>query len=305
MQDMAITTFGLTRRFGKMTAVDNLALRVPRGSVYGFLGPNGAGKTTTIRMLLGLIRPHAGEVHLLGEPLPRRRMAVLPRIGALVESPSLYPNLTGRENLEVTRRLIDAPHAHIERVLRIVHLESAAGRQVQGYSMGMRQRLGIALALLNDPELLILDEPSNGLDPSGMQEMRELITHLSKDHGCTILLSSHLLTEVEQVATHIGIVQNGRLLIQGTLDDLHAQTEDHLVLGVEQVDQAQALLQQAGWSVQRNGSPRLTVATNGRSDVALINNQLVRAGLNVFHLSLAQPTLEDIFVTLTHTKGAK
>jgi lantibiotic transport system ATP-binding protein len=305
MQDLAITTTGLSRRFGAFTAVDGLNLQVARGSVYGFLGPNGAGKTTTIRMLLGLIRPHAGEVQLFGQSLARNRMALLRRIGALVESPSLYPNLTGRENLEVTRRLIGASPRQIGRALQIVRLESVAERQVGGYSAGMRQRLGLALALLNEPDLLILDEPTNGLDPSGIQEMRELICHLRADNGITILLSSHLLAEVEQVATHIGIIQHGRLLIQGTLDDLHAQTEDHLVLGVDQQDAAQALLQEGGWTVRRNGSPRLTVATNGRSDAAMINTLLVGAGLNVYHLALIQPTLEDIFVTLTAKDGGK
>lgn len=303
--NLAITTSGLTRRFGSVLAVDHLDLQVPAGSIYGFLGPNGAGKTSTIRMLLGLIRPDAGEVLLFGESLRRQRMAILRRVGAMVEQPSLYPNLTGRENLEVTRRLTGGDSKRIGNVLATAQLQDAADRLVAGYSTGMRQRLGLALALLNEPELLILDEPTNGLDPSGMQEMRELMSQLSRQNGITILLSSHLLAEVEQVATHIGIIQKGRLLIQGRLDDLHAHTGEHLVLGVDQVEKAKLVLREAGWGVRNNGG-RITVAANGRSDAALINNQLVRGGVNIYHLALSQPTLEDIFVTMTNnSEGAQ
>jgi ABC-2 type transport system ATP-binding protein len=292
----------LTRRFGRLTAVDRLELQVPRGSVYGFLGPNGAGKTTTIRMLLGLIRPDGGEVNLFGRPLQKGRLDLLRQVGALVESPSLYPNLTGRENLEVTRWLIGGRREQIERVLGIVRLEGAAGRRVRGYSHGMRQRLGLALVLLNEPELLILDEPTNGLDPSGIQEMRELICSLPDEYNATVFLSSHLLAEVEQVATHIGIIQEGRLRFQGTLDDLHAQMERQLVLGVDQPEKAEVLLQQSGWTAHRNGGHRIRVAANGRSDAAMINAQLVGQGVNVYHLRLEQPTLEDIFMTVTNDK---
>jgi ABC-type multidrug transport system ATPase subunit len=174
-QHLAISTSGLTRCFGDLVAVDSVDLRVPRASVYGFLGPNGAGKTTTIRMLLGLIRPHAGEVRLFGQSLRDGRIGLMRRVGALVESPSLYPHLTGRENLEVTRRLIGGSQEQIDRALSIVHLEEAADRCVKGYSTGMQQRLALALALLGEPELLILDEPTNGLDPAGIREMREFL----------------------------------------------------------------------------------------------------------------------------------
>jgi len=268
--------------------------------VYGFLGPNGAGKTTTIRLLLGLLRPNTGEVWLFGEPLRANRLGLLGRVGALVEPPSLYPNLTGRESLEVTRRLVGGDRRQIDRALRIVRLEEAADRRVRGYSHGMRQRLGLALALLSEPELLILDEPTRGLDPSGIQEMRELICRLPEAYGVTVFLSSHLLAEVEQVATHIGIIQQGRLRFQGPVEDLHAQVEEHVVLGVGQPEQAKAILRQAGWTADKNGGHRLTVAANGRSDAAMINAQLVAEGVTVFHLSLEQPTLEDIFMSLTN-----
>jgi ABC-type multidrug transport system ATPase subunit len=300
MSNLIIQTSGLTRRFGDLCAVDRLELAVPAGSIYGFLGPNGAGKTTTIRMLLGLIQPNAGQVVLFGEPLRSKRTAILRQVGALVESPSLYPNLTGRENLEVTRRLTGGGKKQIPHVLHLVRLEAAADRLVRDYSNGMRQRLGLALALLNWPELLILDEPTNGLDPAGIQEMRELVVRLCDEYGVTIFLSSHLLAEVEQLATHIGIIQEGRLCFQGTLEGLHAQLEEHLVLGVDQPQKAVDLLQEAGWAVHRNGGHRITVSANGRSDAAMISSHLVQAGLNLYHLNLEQPTLEDFFMDLTN-----
>jgi ABC-type multidrug transport system ATPase subunit len=297
--DYAITTSGLTRHFGDLTAVDCVDLQVERGSVYGFLGPNGAGKTTTIRMLLGLIRPHAGQVRLFGQPLLERRLALLRRVGALVEFPSLYPHLTGRENLEVTRRLIDGSCRRIDDVLRLVRLEKAADRLVRGYSTGMRQRLGLALALLGEPELLILDEPTNGLDPAGIREMREFIGRLPEEQGITVFLSSHLLNEVEQVATHVGIIDKGKLLFQGTPDQLQAQLEARAILGVDRPDDAVPILSRVGWSVRRNGVGQLLVPVNGQSDVAMINAQLVQGGVNVFQLGLGKQSLEDIFLSLT------
>jgi ABC-type multidrug transport system ATPase subunit len=305
MSDFAITTWNLIRRFGDLTAVDALGLQVPRGSVYGFLGPNGAGKTTTIRMLLGLIRPHDGEVRLFDEVLFQNRMALLRRVGALVESPSLYPNLTGRENLEVTRRLIGARNEQVNRGLRIVRLEEAADRRVQHYSTGMRQRLGLALALLAEPELLILDEPTNGLDPAGIHEMRDLVVRLPREHGITVFLSSHLLNEVEQVATHIGIIHKGRMLFQGTRDGLQSQLGEHVSLGVNQPEEAQRLLSQEGWTVKDDGDGRLLVTVSGRSEASKINAQLVRGGVSVFHLSLERLSLEKVFLQLTEAKTAE
>jgi ABC-2 type transport system ATP-binding protein len=231
-----IETEKLTRCFGDVLAVEQVDLQVPLGSVYGFLGPNGAGKTTTIRMLLGLITPHRGNIRLFGMPFTRRNWSVLARVGSLVESPSLYPNLTGRENLEACRRLVNAPKKNIDEALESVKLTRDANRLVKGYSQGMRQRLGIALALLNKPVLLILDEPTNGLDPAGIQEMRETIRELPKRQGVTVFLSSHLLSEVEQVASHIGIIHKGRLIFQGSLKDLQAQRNPILHLGSDQPD---------------------------------------------------------------------
>lgn len=301
MTEGVIETSSVSRRFGKVVAVDGVDLCVLPKSVYGFLGPNGAGKTTTIRMLLGLIRPDGGEIRVLGQSLTRNRLAVLQQVGALVEAPSLYPHLTGRENLEVTRRLIGAWPEQIDRVLEIVKLEQDADRLVRGYSMGMRQRLGIALALLNEPDLLILDEPTNGLDPAGIREMRDLIARMPQEQGLTVFLSSHLLSEVEQIATHIGIINQGRMLFQGTLDDLHARRREQVSLGVNRLTEAIEVLTRAGWSPRLNGNRRLHIPIKRRDEPARLNALLVGQGFEVDHLSVDQPSLEDIFLELTQT----
>ncbi|GAB4525595.1 MAG: ABC transporter ATP-binding protein [Anaerolineae bacterium] len=298
MNDLIIQTKSLKRQFKTFTAVSDLSLQVPSGSVYGFLGPNGAGKTTTIRMLLGLIKPTAGEIHVFGAKLSEQRSTILRQVGALVEMPTLYPHLSGRENLEVSRRLLNAEKKHIDRVLRIVSLLDAANRPVQQYSLGMRQRLGIAMAMLNEPRLLILDEPTNGLDPAGIHEIRDLIKQMPSEHGMTVFLSSHLLSEIELMATHLGIVAHGKLLFEGTLAELQAQRENELILGVHKPQEAIQLLTQAGWSaVQENGHLRVKAQTN--RDVALINRMLVTKGLPVYQLQLQQPSLETMFLDIT------
>lgn len=299
MPGLIIETNGLTRRFGKHLAVDELNLNVPEAGIYGFLGPNGAGKTTTIRMLLGLIKPNAGDVRLFGEPLVSNRLSLMRRVGALVETPSLYPHLTGRENLEVTRRLLGVSRGLIDRSLDIVRLTKDAHRRVREYSLGMRQRLGLALALLNNPKLLVLDEPANGLDPAGIHEMRELIRNLATESGITVFLSSHLLSEVEQIASHIGIIHHGRLLFEGTLLELQAQRREHLSLGVKQPDKAILALGRAGWTAEKRDDGLLTVATTASESVAAINALLVREQIDVYHLAVAQASLEDIFLSLT------
>lgn len=295
-----IQTDGLTRRFGSRLAVDDLNLRVPAAGVYGFLGPNGAGKTTAIRMLLGLIRPNAGEIRLFDESVNGNHQAVMRRVGALVESPSLYPHLTGRENLEVTRRLLGSDRNLIELALATVKLTKDADRRVREYSLGMRQRLGLALALLNKPELLILDEPTNGLDPAGIHEMRDLIRRLPDEFGVTVFLSSHLLGEVEQIATHIGIIHEGHLLFQGPLSELQSKQQTLLTVGVRQRDEAMDFLANTGWSVQTSTDDFLSVSTKAPGDAARINKLLVGRGLDVFHLALSQRSLEDIFLGLTN-----
>lgn len=300
MGDLAIEARGLTRRFGAVVAVDGLDLKVPRGCVYGFLGPNGAGKTTTIRMLLGLVRPNAGEIRLFEAPLHRRRRHLLRRVGALVETPSLYPHLTGYENLEVTRRLLGLDPTAIDRSLAIVGLQRDAHRLVKGYSLGMRQRLGLALTLLGEPELLVLDEPTNGLDPAGIHEMRSLIRALAEQHGMTVFLSSHLLGEVQQVATHIGIVHRGRLLFEGTLEALRARQQRRVVVGVRQTEHAVRLLAESGWMVEQRPGGTLVVTTGNASDTRVLFSLLAQWHLDVDHFSVEQPSLEDLFLTLTN-----
>jgi ABC-2 type transport system ATP-binding protein len=304
MQKYLIETRGLTRRFGAQLAVDDLNLQAPAADVYGFLGPNGAGKTTAIRMLLGLIRADAGEVHLFGAALADNRQRLMRRVGALVEAPSLYPHLTGRENLEVTRRMLGVPRSLIDRALDIIKLTQDADRRVREYSLGMRQRLGLALALLNKPELLILDEPTNGLDPAGIHEMRDLLRSLPAEFGVTVFISSHLLSEVEQIASHIGIIHEGRLLFQGTLSELQAEHRAHLTLGVNQPEQAMDCLTAAGWSVQRRADGLLGVNARTSEDAVRINSLLINQRVEVFHLAAAQVSLEDIFLTLTGGKTA-
>lgn len=303
-QHYLIETRGLRRCFGAQVAVDDLNLLVPAAGVYGFLGPNGAGKTTAIRMLLGLIRPDAGEVRLFGQPLRPNHRELMSRVGALVEAPSLYPHLTGRENLEVTRRLLGSPRNLIDLALDTVRMTRDAHRRVREYSLGMRQRLGLALALLNKPDLLILDEPTNGLDPAGIHEMRDLIRRLPDEFGVTVFLSSHLLSEVEQIAGHIGIIHESKLLFQGPLAELQKKQQTELTVGVTKQQEAIDCLVNAGWSVERRNG-LLSVSAAAPEDAALVNRLLVDHDLNVFHLALSQRSLEDIFLTLTNGQVAR
>jgi len=305
LEKYLIETRGLTRQFGTQLAVNRLDLLVHAAGVYGFLGPNGAGKTTAIRMLLGLIRPNSGEVRLFGEPLVSNRQSFMRRVGALVESPSLYPHLTGRENLEVTRRLLGASRDLIDFALETIQMSKDADRRVREYSLGMRQRLGLALALLNKPELLILDEPTNGLDPAGIHEMRDLIRRLPEEFGVTVFLSSHLLGEVEQIASHIGIIHEGTLLFQGTLSELQTKQQSQLIIGVKQLDQAIACLAEAGYEVQRHADGLLSVSAKSSEDAVRVNTLLVEHRCEVFHLALGQASLEDIFLTLTRSQSAE
>ena len=300
MTDCAINTSHLTRRFGDVRAVESLSLSVPRSSVYAFLGPNGSGKTTTIRMILGLIRADQGEVRLFGRPLDSNsRRELLSRVGAMVETPSLYPHLTGFENLRATQQLLALPRSFIERSLRIVGLEADAARLVKEYSLGMRQRLGVAQALLSLPELLILDEPTNGFDPGGMLEMRELIRRLPSEHGVTIFLSSHLLAEVEQLATHVGIIGRGKLLFEGTLESLRSRQPQLVRIEVDQPPSAGALLPEAGCTLVRIEDKTVLADVGARENVPRLAATLVRAGLKLYEISAVHASLEDMFLELT------
>jgi len=292
------------KTYGSTKAVRGLSLTIPSQSVYGFLGPNGAGKSTTIRMVLGLQRPDRGRITLFGRPLASERVVLLRRIGSLVESPSLYQHLTGRENLEIHRRLLDLPKRVIDEALATVDLLSVEARLVRSYSSGMKQRLGIAQALLGNPELLLLDEPTDGLDPAGIHEMRTLIRDLPKRRGVTVFLSSHLLSEVEQVATHFAIISQGQLKFEGTPEQLRILSEQMIVVKVDQPERAQSLLTGVGGVVTREGD-RILIAAVDQCEAAQINTILVQAGVAVSHLVTQHKTLEDVFLDLTNSPAAK
>jgi ABC-type multidrug transport system ATPase subunit len=290
--DLVIETHGLGKRYGEaIVAVDDLDLRVRRGEVYGFLGPNGAGKTTTLRMLLGLVRPTAGSAAILGEP-PGAPEG-LARIGAMVEAPAFYPYLSGRDNLRVLADHAGVAHARIDAVLAEVGLTSRANDRSATYSMGMKQRLGVAAALLKDPELLILDEPTNGLDPGGMAEMRTFI-RAQADGGRTVLLSSHLMGEIEQVSDRVGVIRDGSLVAEGTVEDLRGRAR--LRVRAEPLADAARLLERFADVATVDGHLELAVDT---SEAAALNKALVDAGIAVYELSPQRDSLEDVFLELT------
>jgi len=297
-----VRTRALTKRFRTQTAVDGIDLEVPTGAVYGFLGPNGSGKTTTIRMLLGLVAPSSGEIDLLGEPMPGGASRTLRRVGALVEGPAFHPYLSGRANLS---RLDAAdPHsdartapARIDAALDRVGLMPAATKRFRAYSLGMRQRLAIANALLVPRDLLVLDEPTNGLDPQGTREVRNLVGELAAE-GTTVLVSSHLLSEVDQMCSHVGVMFEGRLLRQGRLDELHASTVQTVRVDTDRVEDAASVLRTLGLTDVRPGAGHVT-ALLGEVAVEKIVPELVDAYVPVLGFSVLRPSLEDVFVSLT------
>ncbi|WP_432254131.1 ABC transporter ATP-binding protein [Streptomyces sp. HNM1019] len=310
--DAAVETRGLTKRYrGGQLAVDALDLSVPRGSVFGFLGPNGSGKTTTIRMLMGLIEPTSGRARLLGEPMPRAARSVLPRVGALIEGPALYPFLTGRDNLlryDAADPTAD-PRTRAPRVaaaLDRVGLAAAAGKKARAYSLGMKQRLGLAAALLQPRELLVLDEPTNGLDPQGMREIRALVRELAEE-GTTVFLSSHLLDEIEQVCTHAAVMAQGRLIAQGTVAELAAGSRGRLAVTTPDPEDAVRVLKEHGVTdlvvLDERVSGELPLPGAAVDDPPLeladLNAALVRAGVRVRAFGAERASLEDAFVALT------
>ena len=299
MSKPVIATAALTKAFGNKVAVRDLSLEVQPGSIYAFLGPNGAGKSTTIRLLLGLLRPTRGDVNLFGLDLQQHRREILRRTGSLVETPSLYEHLSARENLEIPRRILDAPRSDIDRVLRIVGLENASRQLVKTFSLGMKQRLGLAQAFLGKRELLILDEPTNGLDPAGIQEMRSLIRRLPDEHGVTVFLSSHLLTEVEQVATHVAMLSQGEMVFQGSSAELEQLRRSRLRIGVSNVETALALFQAKGWEAHREDG--FLIASNIQ-EAATINRMLVEAGLAVHHIAVESASIEEVFLGMTQAE---
>ena len=300
MSDLVIETQGLRKVYrsptGKVVAVDGLDLAVAAGGVHGFLGPNGSGKTTTLKMLLGLTRPTKGQVRLFGLPVPARLPEVVDRVGALVEEPRFVPTFSGRKNLQLLARSIGRPRSAVDDVLRQVGLADRSREHFRGYSLGMKQRLAIAAALLKDPDLLILDEPTNGLDPAGIRQIRDLIRDLG-DSGTTVLLSSHILAEVQQVCHSVSIVGQGRLLASGRVEDLLGESVSRTRVGVGDPRRARHVLEQAGYTVPTGSSDHLVV--EGHQDPAQITRVLAEQGLYVHELAAVRPTLESFFLKLT------
>jgi ABC-2 type transport system ATP-binding protein len=306
--EFAIETEGLSKSFGKQMAVDGVDLHVPRGSAFGYLGPNGAGKTTLIRVLLGLTQPSAGTMRVLGRPMPKERSQALARVGAIVEEPGFHKHLSGRENLWVAAAAREpAAHMRIDSVLERVGLADRADDRVSTYSQGMRQRLGIARCLLSDPELLILDEPTNGLDPGGIQEFRAIVRSWIAE-GRTLVLSSHLLDEVEKICDHVAIVDRGRIVAQGSLAELSAGDDGAITIGCNEPHKALG-------AINGNGSLREVEEIAGglrillRPDASLekiaaeINKQLVGAGIAVHRLEPSHVSLEHRFLEITRRLG--
>ncbi|MDU4694179.1 MULTISPECIES: ABC transporter ATP-binding protein [Paenibacillus] len=295
MSEMIIQTEGLTKKYRGRAAVDHLNLEIAKGDIYGFLGPNGAGKTTTIRMLLGLIQPTSGSIHIFGSELQRDKLAILRRIGSLVESPSYYGHLSAIDNLEAIRRILQVPKSRIDEVLDIVSLTSEARRPVKGFSLGMKQRLGIAASLLGHPELLILDEPTNGLDPSGIHEIRELIKSMPQKYGITVLVSSHLLGEMELMASKVGIIREGRMVFQDTIDNLRLRSAHDMELVVSEPDQALWIARDLG-AVGKLQSGTLSFPGMADAQVAHLVKRLVENGHSIYRVEQKKKSLEDIFM---------
>jgi ABC-type multidrug transport system ATPase subunit len=297
-----IVSHGLTKRFRRQLAVDRIDLEVPDRAVYGFLGPNGSGKTTTIRMLLGLISATAGNISLFGSPMPSAARTALPRVGSLVEGPAFHPYLSGRANLarlDAADRYSDpgTSGSRIDAALDRVGLLAAAAKRYRAYSLGMRQRLAIAASLLMPRDLLVLDEPTNGLDPQGTREVRHLISDLAGD-GATVLISSHLLAEVEQICSHVGVMYEGRLVAQGPLNELQASTVQTVRIDTDRPEDAGRVLAELGLSEIKT-SPGSVTANLGDVAVEKIMPNLVNAYVPVLGFAVLRPSLEDVFVSLT------
>ncbi len=298
-----IKTTGLSYHYSKgIQTLFDINLQVQKGSIYGFLGPNGSGKTTTLSLLLGLLNNQKGDIEIFGQHLHSNRIDILKKIGSLVETPSLYGHLTAKENLEVYRKVYGASKARIAKVLDIVGLEDTGKKTAKNFSLGMKQRLAIALALLPNPELLILDEPANGLDPAGIIELRELIKKLNKAHGMTILISSHLLGEVEKMVSHVGIILKGRMLFQGPLSELHSIQRKGARLLIKSSDNliAHKLLQE--YHPEAIGDA-LSFPYESDNQVAAINRTLLNNNLDVYLLHPRANDLEQLFIDLTSTQS--
>jgi ABC-2 type transport system ATP-binding protein len=293
-----ITTRGLTKKFKTHTAVDSLDLHVPQGAVYGFLGPNGSGKSTTMKMLLGLTQPTSGDIEVLGQPLTRAsRTTLLPSIGSMIESPPGYGHLTGRENMRIVQDMLDLPTPQIDNALATVRLTEQQDKLVRNYSLGMKQRLGIAMALARDPALLILDEPTNGLDPAGIEEIRTLLVQLA-GRGITIMVSSHLLDEIDKMASVLGILSGGKMIFQGTRGQLFEQSVPDLI--IETPDPRAALAQGIAATLVPGG---IRISGIDKDQTAEVVHRLAVASVPIHEVRRVQQSLEDVFMDLTGRGG--
>lgn len=299
MSQLAIQTVGLNHHFGSQAVVRDLSLQVPKGSIYGFLGPNGAGKTTTIKILLNLLQSPADTVFVFGKELNHNRIACLAKMGSLVEQPAIYGHLTGLENLRNRCILLGINKGKADEMLNLVGLKEAAHKKAGKYSLGMKQRLGIALALIGDPELLLLDEPTNGLDPNGIIEIRNLMIKLVTEYGKTILVSSHLLAEIERTATHVGIINKGQLLFQGTINELHDLSKPSIKIEVNDQALAHNVLTTNGTEIISEKDGVINVAYKSKADMGQLNTLLIQNGLTVYSIGTEKKDLEHLFLDIT------
>ena len=299
MSELIIETKGLTHFFGQQKVVDDLHLKVKKGSIYGFLGPNGAGKTTSIKILLNLIQSPKDTVYLFGKEINTNRTECLRRLGALVEQPAIYAHLSGKENLVNRCILLGINRSKAGEMLELVGLQDAAEKKAGKYSLGMKQRLGISLALLSDPELLLLDEPTNGLDPNGIIEIRNLMLELADKHQKTILVSSHLLSEIEKIATHVGIINKGKLLFQGTITELHDLSKPVVEIEVSDIEMATEFLKSQGLEIRSASETRISIPFKSAEESGRMNTLLVQNGFTVTSLYRVRKDLENLFLDIT------
>lgn len=301
MSSFTIETVGLNFNYGQQAIVKDLSLQVPNGSIYGFLGPNGAGKTTTIKILLNLLKSPADQVFIFGKEINSNRIAILKQIGSLVEQPSIYGHLSGKENLINRCLLLGIKKSKADEMLTLVGLTDAADKKSSKYSLGMKQRLGIALALISDPELLLLDEPTNGLDPNGIIEIRNLMIELTTKHNKTILVSSHLLSEIERTATHVGIINKGQLLFQGTIQELQLLNKPLLEIELDNAGEAATLLMEKGYEIVAKTDAKISIPFVSRQESGTINTLLIQNNFTVSSLSQQRKDLENLFLDITKT----
>ncbi len=300
MNSYIIETQNLSFGYSELMTIEGINLKIEKGSIYGLLGPNGAGKTTTIRLLLGLLDPLNGDIKIFGMSHTNKSIDILKNVGAMIESPSLYEHLTGWDNLEITRRIHNVPRKRIDEVLEIVKLQSASRNKVKHYSLGMKQRLGLALSLISKPDLLILDEPTNGLDPHGIIETRDLLSRLSKDYGITVLISSHLLSEVEKLVSHIGILSQGKLAFQGTMQELLALKHQQGILRIHTNDNtASAMVLKDQLNLNSKIAESMEVPFNTKEEIAQIARILILEGIEMYELHVINTDLEQIFLNIT------